>query len=141
MTTVREYVDKQSQEVLAAVIGRHGSGDIATSLSDHLVATLHALDTVLQADDDTPDPRAGVVAEAERALAHYLTESFALRIEPDADEDVLGGYEGESVEVYANLETTRDAVRPECPDCGTRVDEDGYCTDAGCPRVGKTVGV
>jgi endogenous inhibitor of DNA gyrase (YacG/DUF329 family) len=27
--------------------------------------------------------------------------------------------------------------RRECPACGTRVDEDGYCTDVGCPWCGK----
>jgi hypothetical protein len=30
-------------------------------------------------------------------------------------------------------------ARPECPACGTRVDEDGYCTDAGCENVGKSI--
>jgi hypothetical protein len=26
-----------------------------------------------------------------------------------------------------------------CPECGTSLDADGYCQDAGCPRCGKTV--
>jgi hypothetical protein len=30
--------------------------------------------------------------------------------------------------------------RPWCPTCGTLADADGYCTDAGCPNVGKSVG-
>lgn len=29
--------------------------------------------------------------------------------------------------------------RLPCPSCGTLVDEDGYCTDVGCPNCGKAV--
>lgn len=105
MTTVKEYIDRQSQEPLATVIGKSGvNADLPTHLSDHVVATLHALDAVYQGDSEVPDPRAAVVADVEMALKHYLTESYAVRIEPDETEDVLGGYSMPFVEISAELD-------------------------------------
>lgn len=43
------------------------------------------------------------------------------------------GYE-ESDEYYSDREGNK-----ECPECGSKADEDGYCTEPGCPNQGKTV--
>jgi len=107
--TVRDYIDRQAQGPLAAVIGRYGvDSDLTTHLGDYLAGVLHALDAVLRGED-AEDPRAEVVAEVELALKHYLTESYALRIEPDVTEDVLGGYPMPYVEVYAQLDLAAEA--------------------------------
>lgn len=141
MGTVSEYIDRQSQQPLAFVIGRHGvNADLPTNLSDYMVATMHALDAVYRGDSEVPDPRAAVVADVELALKHYLTESFALRVEPDETEDILGGYPMPFVQVAAELDqVVANIQRRACPECGTEIDEDGYCTDVGCVNCGKTV--
>jgi hypothetical protein len=105
MGTIYEYVGRQAQGPLAAVIGKHGqNADLPTNLSDYMVATMHSLDAVYRGDSEVPDPRAAVVADVETALKHYLTESYAVRIEPDETEDVLGGYSMPFVEIAAELD-------------------------------------
>lgn len=42
---------------------------------------------------------------------------------------------------YEIFEEAATEVRPPCPECGTTIDEDGYCTDVGCVNCGKTVAV
>jgi hypothetical protein len=106
MTTVKEYVDNQSQPHIAAVIGRHGANaDLPTHMNDYLVAAFHAVEAVLRNyPEDYPDPRAGVVAEVEMALKHWGTESYAVATEPDEDSDVLGGYPMPYAQVEVQLE-------------------------------------
>lgn len=102
--TVKEYIDVQSTKPLAAVIGAHGvNADILTHLNDHLVATMHAIDAVFR-NTDGEDPRVETVAEVEMAVKHFLTESYALRLEPDEDSDVLGGYPMPFVAINAEFD-------------------------------------
>lgn len=51
--------------------------------------------------------------------------------------------EGEAIQAGEELLSDADAAviagADVCPDCGTVADVDGYCVDAGCTNVGKTV--
>jgi hypothetical protein len=62
---------------------------------------------------------------------------------PEATETVLTGTGEKSLPIdtvdrlYA-YRSGQDPDRRACPECGTLLDEDGYCVDVGCSLCGKT---
>ena len=113
MTTVEQKIMQDRNRARAMV--RHGYGldayNSEENISDALADLMHLMQAVLLDDPEWPDPRMGVLALLETAVAHYLTESFAGAVEPDGSADGLGGYTNPSVYIEAAMEPTTEARR------------------------------
>jgi len=109
MATIENKIRRDRNRARAMV--RHGYGHDSEhsdeSIGDAMVDLMHLMQAVLIDDPDWPDPRMGVLALVETAVAHYLTESFAGSVEPDASSEGLGGYTNPSVDIQCAMEPTR----------------------------------
>jgi len=109
MATVEQKIKRDRNRARAMV--KHGYGLHAEhsdeSISDAMSDLMHLLQAVLIDDPEWPDPRMGVLALVESAVAHYLTESFAGAVEPDANENWLAAYTNPSVDIQCSLDPTR----------------------------------
>jgi len=113
MTTVEQKIMQDRNRARAMV--RHGYGldayNSEENISDALADLMHLLQAVLIDDPDYPDPRIGVLAQVETAVAHYLTESFAGAVDPYESAVGLGGYTNPAVFIETTMEPTTEARR------------------------------
>lgn len=111
------------------------------------VARMHpTFDAYLAAGGDDPEAAYQALSPTELVTdliadaLHYL-QAYAVDFDPDTVvQNALVHWTAEQDPFLLTDEDAAEiAERAVCPDCGTVADIDGYCVDAGCTNVGKTV--